>query len=88
MVFWVLLLGVFGPRGGYSEALVAAVEEAQYVPSEDVADVFHPGHAGSVWLHRPVGHMKTSIHYRYLVFFRGVLKEKKNGLGTKNFMGK
>lgn len=64
---------ILSPRTGYCEALVAPVEEPEYVPPEHVAHVLHTRYARPVRLHRPVGHVERSVYYRNFVFFCCVL---------------
>lgn len=69
-----LLTGCWTPRRRYRQALVATVEEPQHVAAENVTDVLHPTDTGTIWLHRPVRHVKRRVHHRQVIFFRRVLK--------------
>lgn len=69
-----LLTGCWTPRRRYRQALVATVEEPQHVAAENVTDVLHPADTGTIWLHRPVRHVKRRVHHRQVIFFRRVLK--------------
>lgn len=76
MVKSLLLTGCWTPRRRYRQALVAAMEEPQHVAAENVADVLHPADTGTIWLHRPVRHVKRRVHHRQVIFFRRVLKRE------------
>lgn len=74
MIKSLLLTGCWTPCRWYRQALVAAVEEPQYITAKDISDIFHPADTGTIWLHRPMRHMKRCIHHRQVIFFRRVLK--------------
>lgn len=74
MIKSLLLTGRWTPCRWYRQALVATVEESQHVAAENVTDVFHPADTGTIWLHRPMRHVKRRVHHRQVIFFRRVLK--------------
>lgn len=72
-----LLIGCWTPCRRYRQALVAAMEEPQHVAAKNVTDVLHPADTGTIWLHRPMRHVKRRVHHRQVIFFRRVLKRKR-----------
>lgn len=72
-----LLTGCWTPCRRYRQALVPAVEESQHVAAENVTDVLHPTDTGTIWLYRPMRHVKRRVHHRQVVFFRRVLKRER-----------
>jgi len=72
-----LLTGCWTPCRRYRQAFVAAVEEPQHIAAEDVTDILHSANTGTIWLYRPMRHVKRCVHHWQIIFFRRVLKRER-----------
>ena len=71
------MTGCWTPCRWYRQALVASVEESQHITTEDITDVLHSTDTGSIWLYRPMRHVKRCVHHWQVIFFRRVLKRER-----------
>lgn len=74
--YFLLMLWFCIPCRRYSETFVTSMKESENVTAKHITYIFDPRYTGSIWLDRPMCHVKTCIYYRYFVFFGCMLKKK------------